>query len=485
VYPWRGRRRAAPAVAGPSARFVPGAMAFVGAVLALLVSGCTSSAPGRPASEPSSSASASATGPVTLRFAVYGDPVNVRAYRRVAASYTRDHPNVTIKVEPAPDAVTAEDRLERGFTAGTAPDVFLADQATLPGLVAAGQVQPVDELLESRGVQFGDSYQRLGLEAFSSDSALQCMPNDVSPYVVFYNKRLLVPAKLVGAGEEPPSADTGWRWEQFSEAAQQMSRGRVKGVYLPPRLTTLAPLIRSAGGDVVDDPRAPTTLTLSDGASRSALEQILSLARNPRATFSPAQLARQDAVTRFEAGRLGMMIGTRALVPQLRAEPDLHFDVLPLPSLGTPRTMAEISGYCIAKTSAHVPEAADFVAYASGERAAAITARTGAVVPANLAALHSDAFTQPGQFPEDADVFTSTIRRADAFPFTTSWPDVVAQTQPLVDRLFESPVIDLDTLLPRIDAVSADLLARPTPSPSPSESGSPGSSPDSESTDGS
>ena len=40
-------------------------------------------------------------------------------------------------------------------------------------------------------MQFGDNYERLGLEAFAADAALQCMPNDVSPYVVFYNKRLL------------------------------------------------------------------------------------------------------------------------------------------------------------------------------------------------------------------------------------------------------------------------------------------------------
>jgi len=44
---------------------------------------------------------------------------------------------------------------------------------------------------------------------------------------------------------------------------------------------------------------------------------------------------------------------------------------------------------------------------------------------------------------------------------------VVSQTQPFVDRLFYAPVLDLDTLLPRIDEVSARLLALPTPSASP------------------
>src|SRR3954453_14535371 len=183
--------------------------------------------------------------------------------------------NITERLQINPDAVTAKDRLEQGFTAGSAPDLFLTDQIRLPSLVAAQQVQPVDALLEQRGVQLGDHYERLGLEGVSSDSALQCMPNNVSPYVVLYNTRLLVPHRIAVPGEDPPTVETGWLWDQFAAAAQQMSHGGVKVVYLAPRLTTLAPLIRSAGKDILDDPRAPTTLTLADGGTRSALEEIL------------------------------------------------------------------------------------------------------------------------------------------------------------------------------------------------------------------
>jgi multiple sugar transport system substrate-binding protein len=442
----------------------------------LVLTACTPAADRPPEPTPSKTTTTpSMSGPVTLRFAVYGDRVNLEAYRRLAAAYTREHPNVTVRVETVTDAVTAQDRLDRGFTAGTAPDLFLTNQTALPALAAADRVQPVDALLEERGVQFGDNYERLGLEAFSSESALQCMPNDVSPYVVFYNKALLMPATIAEPGEEPPTAETGWRWEQFAAAAQRISRDGVKGVYIAPRLTTLTPLIRSAGEDVVDDSRAPTTLTLSDDGTRSALEEILAVVRDPRVTYSSEQLSRQDAVTRFENGRLGMMVGTRALVPRLRQTPDLHFDVLPLPSLGRFRTVADITGYCISKTSTHVPEAADFLAFASQKEAASITAESGAVVPANLAALHSDAFVQPGRFPESAEVFNTSIRRAEPLPFTSGWPDVVRQTQPFVERLFNAPVIDLDTLLPRIDEVSAVLLARPTPTPTPTTSATPSS----------
>ena len=207
------------------------------AVIAL-ASGCTGSAGSAPEPSPSkttSSPSASSTeGPVTLRFAVYGDPQVVASYRAQARAFSQKRPNVTVKVETVSDRATAEERLDRQFQSGTAPDVFLTDAGALPALASAARVQPVDEMLERRGISFGDKYERLGLEAFSANSALQCMPTDVSPAVVFYNKRLLTPADLAEPGEQPPTPQTGWRWADFVKAAREMSGGGVKGVYLSP-----------------------------------------------------------------------------------------------------------------------------------------------------------------------------------------------------------------------------------------------------------
>ena len=193
------------------------------------------------------------------------------------------------------------------------------------------------------------------------------------------------------------------------------------------------------------------------------MEEILAVARNPRVTPTPAELDRQDALTRFENGRLGMLIGTRAMVPALRAQPGLDFDVLPLPSLGRSATVADVSGYCVSRTSKHVGDAVDFLAFASSDEGSAITAESGGVVPANLATLHSPAFEQKDRQPQSTDVFASVMRRADTMPNPPAWPDVVSQTQPLLDRLFYARVIDLDRLLPRIDELSAALLAGPTP----------------------
>lgn len=442
-------------------------------VSAGLLAGCTGGGAGgaaTPASAATSPASptSSDAGPVSLRFSVYGAPETVAAYKDMATAYTREHPNVTVHVEHTRDAEAATAHLEQQVRRGSEPDVFLTDHAAVPALVRDGDLQPVDELLEQRGMQFGEDFQRVGLEAFSADSSLQCMPDNISPLVVYYNTDLLRLRSLVPRGEEPPTLETGWTWDQFSEAARKTSKGGVDGVYIPPTLTALTPLVRSAGADVVNDERTPTALTMDDADTRDALEKVLTLMRDPRVTPTRQQLASQDAVSRFKAGKIAMMVGTRELVPQLRTAARLHFDVFQLPNLGEFRTASDMSGLCISAKSPKIEAAADFITFAVSRRGAELTARSGTVVPTNVPALHSAAFIQPGRPPASVNVFSDSVRRSDSSPFVPRWTDVLERTGPLVDTMFYAPVLNLDRLLPRMDAIGERILAPTTASPSPS-----------------
>jgi len=443
--------------------------ALVAAAAATLLSAaCTAQTPGGQAS-PSSSpvASSSPSGPTPLTLAVYGDAQTVATFVRMADVWTDAHPDVPVTVTHTADAASAARRLAQQFDAGDAPDLFLTDHDDLAGLVQAGRVQPVDQLLEQRGVLFGDAYQRLGLEAFSADSALQCMPHDVSPLVTFYNADLLKPRTLKTADRPAPTPETGWTWEQYALAARRLSQHGVRGAYIAPDLEQLLPLVRSAGADLVDDPRTPTTLTSSDDKARQALTQVLAVARDRSVVPTPQQLATHSAVDLFEAGKLAMIFGTRRLVPKLREVQGLHFDVLPLPTLAKPRTVATMDGYCINAHTPHLQQAADFLTFASGAEGAKLTAGFGGVVPANIEALHSDAFTDPGADPSHTVVFADALRHADALPFVPGWPQVVADTDPLVARIFTDTRPNLTALTVAIDARSQQVLTPPSASPSP------------------
>jgi multiple sugar transport system substrate-binding protein len=442
----------------------------VAAVAALLVlaAGCASTD-----DPPTSKPSATPTRPVVVTFAVYGPGPVIDAYREIAARYTVEHPStkVLVKAYPAHDAAMAGFR--EATDKGDPPDVFLMDHDDLTGLADDKSIRRLDDLLAAREVDFGDGYTRNGLEAFSSDNALQCMPSDVSPMVVYYNPKLIELDRIAELGRNPVNQQAGWSLEEFGRAALQARRPGVRGLYVAPDLSQVAPFVWSGGGEVVDETDEPTTLTLSEGASASAMEKLLELVRDPALTFSQAALQRRSALDRFKAGKLGMILGYRGLTPELRAQQNLTFDVMPLPKVGSGATIATMSGLCISSKSKEISKAADFLAAVISDDGAGTLAKTGYVMPANLNVVNSDLFLQTGQRPLNANVFAREVRDTRLLPSTPEWESVSMATAEQLTKLFYDPVIlPLQDRLEAIDEASVPLFD-PSKAPAPSASPSP------------
>ena len=415
-----------------------------------------------------------------MTFAVYGPPPVIDAYKEIAATYTVRHPETKIIVQTYASHDEAMAAYRSAIAKGDPPDLFLMDHDDLAGLASAKAVRRVDDLLAQREVDFGDGYTRNGLEAFSSDAALQCMPLDVSPLVVYYNPKLIELDKIAEPGRNPVAQENGgWSLEEFRRGAQQARRPGVRGLHIAPDLEQVAPFIWSGGGDVVDDDEEPTTLTLADGPSANALEKLLELVRNPALTFSQNALRRQSALERFKDGKLGMILGYRDLVPELRAEQELTFDVMPLPRVSSGATIASMSGLCISSASEHTDRAADLLTEVISDQGAGTLARTGYVMPSNLDVVNGEDFLQTGQRPLHSSVFTRQVRDAELLPTAPRWPLVERSTARALTQLFFEPVIlPLQERLEAIDKASVPIFdpSKASPSSSPSASPSAGSS---------
>lgn len=445
-----------------------------GVALALLLTGCAGThAP------PSARPSPSPRDSDVVTFAAYGAKPVIAAYQKLAEQYMLDHPDTKVRVLPYATHAEATAAFRKASAAGRRPDLFLMDRADLPALSADHAVRRVDDLLAQREVDFGDGYARNGLEAFSADAALQCMPADVSPLVVYYNPRLIDLASIAEPGRRPVTAQDGWSLEQFGQAARQPRSPGVRGLYVAPDLEQVAPFVWSGGGEVTDDLEKPTTLTLSDSASSAALAKLLELVRNPTLTFSQGATRRRSALERFEAGKLGMFLGYRDLTPILRAQRGLMFDVMPMPRLSSGATVARMSGLCISSTSKVTAKAADFLASLISDKGVAALAATGYVVPANLDVLNGADFLQPGQTPYHAVAFTRAVRDAKLLPDTPAWAAVRTAAARELTQLFYAPVIlSVDDRLAALDASSALLLERrPSASPTAAPSDAPGPGP--------
>lgn len=420
--------------------------------------------------------------PVELNLAVYGDQPTVAVYQQIADAYTDAHPETTFHITSVPDAATAATSAITSIASNLIPpDVFVLGIDQLPETVEAGVLQPVDELLEDEGLQFGDGFLRTALEAFSAENKLMCMPADVSPYVAYYNTDLIHADDLTqenGDALAQPIA-RAWDWKTFTSALDQAVVHGATGTYFPADLNALLPFLSSAGSNVVDDAVKPTRLELSSDASKEALKQIAALTRTPGMTLTPESVASTSAVTSFEQGKLGVLFATRAIVPALRATSGLHFDVAPLPAIDNVATTATITGYCIAKSSQNAQRAASFIAFATDGGGAKIAAASGFMVPSSIDAARSPEFLQLGQSPANALAFSEAGRRIVSAPYSTAWDDAVRLADSTLERVLYDPTVDVtsdetplfDGLLKQTDLDSEPLFTPPEPTdqPEPSE----------------
>jgi multiple sugar transport system substrate-binding protein len=412
-----------------------------------------------------------------LTFGVFGSTEETVGFQAMVRRFNAVSDTSTVRIRRWQDSEQAVRDIDRGHV----PDVFLVSRQDLAALVEDKKVRPVDQLLDARGVDFGDDYARDALRAFSANEALQCMPFSISPMVIFYNTDLIDFETMRAQGLAAPKLDDegrpprSWSFDQFMAAAKfgTKPRKQIKGLAIEPNLRGLAPFVLSGGGSLFDDAATPSSLALSDDGSVDALERTLTLLRDGSLNLSQTQLDRGTPMQWFKRGKVAMVAGFRDSVPSLRRVQGLEWDVMPMPNLDRQSTIGDISGLCISADSPTPGLAADFLTYAIGSDAVGLVAREGFMVPANLTVGTSDVFLQEGRAPRNSRAFIQAVPNIYVPPMIDVWPELDAATAPGLHQLVQRTVLDRDGILDitsQIDEESVSLLA-------PDSTGSPTGSP--------
>ncbi|MFW5474685.1 ABC transporter substrate-binding protein [Knoellia sp. CPCC 206450] len=381
-------------------------------------------------------------------FQVKAEPEEAAVYRSLLTAYEGSGGGEVEMV-----AVGRKDHLTRlstSFASGDAPDVFLINYREYAQFVQRGAVEPIGPLLREQGVNLSAYYEE-PLQAFTYEGELQCMPQNISSLVVYWNTDL-----FEAAGLEAPRA--GWTWEEFAATARALTKGGVKGVGIDPSITRMAPLVWSAGGEIVDDPEKPTRTTLHEPGARAALQSVVDLI-DSGVTPSKEQMAAQGLEEQFMTGKVAMFMSSRVEVPALREQRDLSFDVAALPSLGTPASVLHSDAYCISSSSRHKEAAARLIAYAVGQQGQTVTALGGRTVPSLRSVAQSPAFLSPERAPASSQVFLDAVPLLRHTPVTPVWPEVEDVVGTQLQRAFEDGV-PLDEVLAEIRRQADPLLQK-------------------------
>lgn len=370
------------------------------------------------------SAPGAAENGAALTFLISGDPTDEAAYQQLIDAFTAEHADIAVNLINIPSGGDFRKRLAADFAAGTPPDLFLINYRNLGRFAAGGAVEPLTDYLATSVLIKTDDYYPQALAAFQWNGEQLCMPQNMSSPVIYYNKAL-----FDAAGFTYPTDD--WTWDGFLETAVVMTRDTdndgatdIYGFGIDPTLVRAAPFIWMNGGDLVDNPAAPTRLTLDTPESKEALQWFMALQLVHQVTPDAIAEEAESSLSRFINGRLAMFIDSRRAVPEFRAITAFDWDVAALPVGKTLASILHSDAFCLAAAGQQKDAAWTFLEFANSAAGQTILAGTGRIVPSRIDLATAPAFLDPAAKPANSQAFLDAIPHIRNLPLMATWSDI-------------------------------------------------------------
>jgi multiple sugar transport system substrate-binding protein len=152
-----------------------------------------------------------------IDFMTFGDPAEKAAYETLVAAFEATHPEIDVTIVHVPDQADYRRRLATDFSAGTPADIVFINYRRCASLAAKGAIEPLGPYLaKSRAIEESDFYAET-IKPFYWEGKLQCIPQNLSSLVVYYNKSL-----FDTAGAQYPADD--WNWDDFLATAKALTK---------------------------------------------------------------------------------------------------------------------------------------------------------------------------------------------------------------------------------------------------------------------
>ncbi len=352
---------------------------------------------------------------------ISGDPTELNAFQDLVKTFGEKNPGITVALTHIPSGADYRKRLAADFAAGTPPDVFFLNYHRAVPYSAKNQLEPLNEYLAKSSVIKADDFYEQALNAYRYEGKLNCLPQNISSPVMYYNKALFDQAQV-------PYPKNDWAWSDFLNAAQKIAalkspEGPIYGYGAEISFFRIAPFVWANGGEVVDQQMRPTQLLLSTPAAQEAIQWYVDFQTKYKISPDAAADKSEDAPTRFVNGRLGLFMDSRRVVPTFRATIGNKFDwdVAPIPAGKTKATILHSDGYCIAASSQHKDAAWKLIEFFASPAGQTKLTEIGRLVPSLKALAQSPVFLGPNAKPKNSQIWLDAIPNIRLAPAHPEW----------------------------------------------------------------
>jgi len=275
----------------------------------------------------------------------------------VKEAFEAKHPDIELIIDDLPFA-QEHDKILALDLAGSPPDIITASGAWVTEFADAGIIAPIDDYVAKLPQEYKDAIE--GPMFLPWKGKTYGIPVTFGNMALFYNKQI-----LEDAGIQPPTT-----WEELEAAAVKVTdpsknQYAMTGNLLaePPTVISyeIFPYILQAGGKIIADNRA----AFNSPEGVQALEFYKRLVKDLKVT-TPGELIAGEKEKRanFSAGNIAFMFeGPWGVAIQQKANPDLKFGVVPLPTGKTTGTIAQGSVLTLAAKSKNKDAAFKFLEF--------------------------------------------------------------------------------------------------------------------------
>lgn len=439
------------------------AMFLAIALLSTLLFGCSSgssqssSAGGNTESGEASGTSAeeaSSSGngePVTIQVAVSGSAQELDIHQQKFDLYTEEHPNVTI--EPVDIGTERFQKLMTLIGSGTAPDIIYINEWCY-SLAYRDVLMALDSFIEADEDFDLSYYPESLLVPLRYEDQLYALPQEVSPYVIYYNKDM-----FEAAGLEMPTDD--WTIDEFYEAAKALTDPE-KNVYGYRYASGADPFLGWLSRAGVDFDTSGTEVQgLDTQEALNALEFLYNLVVVDQISPNPAALTAMgtNADAMFRNQSVAMESMGLWMLPQYKADPlSFEWDVVRMPMDQNQRTKAGILNWGISADTKNPDAAWDLLKFLVGPEGMRIVAESNMALPASTDE-DANQIVLDTHFPENVKAFVDSVPDVDMTDQLSIYrTEVNTKLQELVDKMLigeSTPEETQQALIKEINAILA------------------------------
>lgn len=289
--------------------------------------------------------------------------------QRIFREFEQENPGVEVRIEGIPDGYVSKVILS--FVAGTEPDVMLLDASSAAVFIDNGVLTDLSPFIAKDSEFDLDDFFPNVVDIARRGDAVYAIPNDFTPMVVYYNKRLFDAAGV-------PYPQAGWTFDDFRASSKALTKKDQYGFAFANWMPGWIMWLWNNGGDVVavnGDARASGTFdSLENVQTIEFLRDLITIDRSAPSLSEAAALG----VDLFANAQAAMTVsGHWAMIGYANApkgkdgKPKLVWDdlgVAPMPTnTGTSHTVMYESGYAIGKNSKHKDLAWKFLKFFTSE----------------------------------------------------------------------------------------------------------------------